>query len=111
MGSSSDDLNSKKVSSSHQPFTSPTKMGLYDDLEGAHHHASSFSASLTSKLGITMPNPAPEIDMAAPPALPPTAMHPPVGLDTSFEDPDEPRKKKYAKEAWPGKKPVQSLLV
>ena len=27
-----------------------------------------------------------------------------------FEDPDEPKKKKYAKEAWPGKKPTPSLL-
>lgn len=26
-------------------------------------------------------------------------------------DPDEPKKKKYAKEAWPGKKPTPSLLV
>ena len=27
-----------------------------------------------------------------------------------FEDEDEPKKKKYAKEAWPGKKPTPSLL-
>ena len=27
-----------------------------------------------------------------------------------FEDPDEPKRKKYAKEAWPGKKPTPSLL-
>ena len=34
-----------------------------------------------------------------------------TGVDgIQFEDPDEPKKKKYAKEAWPGKKPTPSLL-
>jgi hypothetical protein len=29
----------------------------------------------------------------------------------SVIEPKEPRKKKYAKEAWPGKKPMHSFLV
>ena len=52
--------------------------------------------------------------MAAPPVLPPTAnlsASVAANLEAQFEDPDEPKKKKYAKEAWPGKKPVPSLLV
>ena len=54
------------------------------------------------------------LDMAAPPILPPTAnlsASVAANLEAQFEDPDEPKKKKYAKEAWPGKKPVPSLLV
>ena len=77
-----------------------------------------FASSLSSKLGIPLPNPAPEIDIAPPP---PTSSLP-MGTGSSnissvpgmeapqFEDPDEPKKKKYAKEAWPGKKPTPSLL-
>ena len=34
-----------------------------------------------------------------------------VGIPSLFSDSAEPRKKKYAKEAWPGKKPPQHLLV
>ena len=55
--------------------------------------------------------------MAAPPMLPPpanlsaSAAANLANLEAQFEDPDEPKKKKYAKEAWPGKKPVPSLLV
>ena len=104
--------NHKKV---HHPFTSPTKMGLYDDMPSMGGPSSGlFASSLSSKLGLPLPNPAPDIDMAAPVILPTTAnpnsaaaMH----LEAQFEDPDEPKKKKYAKEAWPGKKPVPSLLV
>lgn len=34
-----------------------------------------------------------------------------MGIPSLFSDSAEPRKKKYAKEAWPGKKPAQHLLV
>lgn len=54
-----------------------------------------------------LPNPAPEVDMAPPTVV----MTNPQSLEAQFEDPDEPRKKKYAKEAWPGKKPTASFLV
>ena len=73
-------------------------------------------------MGIPLPNPAPDIDIA-PPApemvipiggmgIGATASISNVsGMDVNqFEDPDEPKKKKYAKEAWPGKKPTPSLL-
>ena len=87
--------------------------GLYDDV---------------GLLGLSMPlpNPAPDIDLAppvppvlpaaasAPPAAPPSMAPPaagPDGVQFDIEDPDEPKKKKYAKEAWPGKKPMPSLLV
>jgi len=56
---------------------------------------------------LTLPNPAPDVDMA-PPSL---VMGNAQSLEAQFEDPDEPRKKKYAKEAWPGKKPTASFLV
>jgi nuclear inhibitor of protein phosphatase 1 len=105
---------SKAKRQSHQNLTSPTKMGLYDGLEGNYPSGGGhlFSTSMTSKLGMSLPNPAPEIDMAAPPAvLMPTSASMASNLEAQFEDPDEPRKKKYAKEAWPGKKPTPSLLV
>ena len=97
-----------------QPFTSPTKMGLYDDLPASQTSAAAslFASSLSSKLGLPLPNPAPEIDMA-PPVLPPAAnmsASSAANLEAQFEDPDEPKKKKYAKEAWPGKKPVPSFI-
>lgn len=34
-----------------------------------------------------------------------------MGIPSLFSDSMEPRKKKYAKEAWPGKKPTQHLLL
>ena len=55
---------------------------------------------------LSLPNPAPEVDM-----VPPTISASAQNLEAQFEDPDEPRKKKYAKEAWPGKKPTASFLV
>lgn len=81
---------------------------LYGDLPGpgggsvlAHPF---FSAG---RLGIPVPNLAPDVEHepAPPPVVP--APLPFVPEDT----PKEPRKKKYAKEAWPGKKPTHSLLV
>lgn len=115
MSSSADEFGSGKRQPQHpHVFTSPTKMGLYDDIESNHHLASSslYSSSLSSKLGMVLPNPAPDIDMAAPPSLGPSAASAhAASVEAQFEDPDEPRKKKYAKEAWPGKKPTPSLLV
>ena len=73
-----------------------------------------FSAS--AKLGLRLPNLAPEVEPApdAEPSAPPAAA-PTVGFPMETEQqpagPNEPKKKKYAKEAWPGKKPVPSLLM
>ena len=68
-----------------------------------------------------MPNPAPDIDMMPPPLVP-AAAKPPLHALSQFpphppedsldpEDTEEPKKKKYTKEAWPGKKPTPTLLV
>ncbi|XP_053650648.1 nuclear inhibitor of protein phosphatase 1 isoform X1 [Cherax quadricarinatus] len=90
----------------------PRSDGLYSDLPpeqhghgGAHH--SMFSSLLSSKLGLPLPNPAPEVELVPPE---PVAPEVPAHLQVTV-DPDEPKKKKYAKEAWPGKKPTPSLLV
>ena len=58
--------------------------------------------------------PVPDIDMTAPVVLPtasPGASAYAQALEAQFEDPDEPKRKKYAKEAWPGRKPNEKLLV
>lgn len=93
---------------------------LYQDLPPESHSgpvaAGLFSSTLASKLGISLPNPAPEVDMAPPP--PPTIQAGTRGLVGPSMPPgmeagasQEPRKKKYAKEAWPGKKLLPGLLV
>merc|ERR1712141_733385 len=100
---------SESVENKAKKLTSPTKMGLYDDLPASGAgSAGLFASSLSSKLGISLPNPAPDIDMAAPVVLPPSgpgASAYAQALEAQFEDPDEPKRKKYAKEAWPGRKP------
>ena len=64
--------------------------------------------TLTSRLGIGLPNPAPEVEM-----LPNQIQVEPLNISDvrNSTDPIEPKKKKYAKEAWPGKKPIPTLLV
>jgi len=86
---------------------------LYADLPdaggGYHGQASTlmFSAVLTGKLGLPLPNPAPDVDLR-----PPTIEVHPIAINPDTEPASyEPKKKKYAKEAWPGKKPVPALLV
>jgi nuclear inhibitor of protein phosphatase 1 len=72
-----------------------------------------FSSALASRLGLALPNPAPEVEMASAP-LPPSVMPGhggPLAAAAAAELSHEPRKKKYAKEAWPGKKPMPTLLV
>ncbi|CAG0894288.1 unnamed protein product [Cyprideis torosa] len=89
--------------------------GLYDDLSFS---SSAPSVALGRKLGLPLPNPAPEIDdqLMHPPAVPSTSTQEghdvgatPVALiplppELTEEDTLAPKKKKYAKEAWPGKK-------
>merc|ERR1719232_1905844 len=93
------------MASKTKKLISPTKMGLYDDLPPTGQPGSSlFASSLSTKLGLPLPNPAPDIDMVTPVVLPPSASaanSSSVHLEAQFEDPDEPKKKKYAKEAWP----------
>lgn len=67
-------------------------------------------ASLTSRLGIALPNPAPEVEMA-PNQMQLEVSHVPEIPNSTESHALEPKKKKYAKEAWPGKKPLPTLLV
>ncbi|CAH0384367.1 unnamed protein product [Bemisia tabaci] len=91
---------------------------LYYDVPGPEKQTDStgvsslslFSTSTASKLGLSIPNPAPEVDIAPPvvPVTPATVEPATASADNSLE----PKKKKYAKEAWPGKKSsVPALLV
>ncbi|KAK4885876.1 hypothetical protein RN001_002147 [Aquatica leii] len=64
-------------------------------------------SSLNSKLGLVLPNPAPDVDMEQTFSQVASFAPPQVSVSDGLE----PKKKKYAKEAWPGKKPTQSLLV
>lgn len=86
---------------------------LYTDLPPEAHTNSTSSAnmniysSLSSRLGMVLPNPAPDVDIGHNFPTP----NPFVPQQIQATDSLEPKKKKYAKEAWPGKKPVQTLLV
>lgn len=84
---------------------------LYNDLPPESHGGSSGNlniySSLSSRLGIVLPNPAPDVDMGTTFSNP----SPFVPQQAQAADSMEPKKKKYAKEAWPGKKPIQTLLV
>ena len=70
------------------------------------------STALGAKIGFPlMPNPAPDVDLA-----PPVETPAPARLSVEFTQPTaqedlQPKRKKYAKEAWPGKKPAPSLLI
>ncbi|XP_011313970.1 nuclear inhibitor of protein phosphatase 1 isoform X2 [Fopius arisanus] len=96
---------------------SSTVSQLYHDLPPEQYTPSapsnSFSTaltSLTSRLGIALPNPAPEVDMASSEVQ--ADVHPITESPVPNEPFSlEPKKKKYAKEAWPGKKPLPTLLV
>lgn len=84
---------------------------LYTDLPAETQTSSGVSnmssiySSLSSRLGVGLPNPAPDVDMGLPTPAPF------VPQQVQVADSMEPKKKKYAKEAWPGKKPIQTLLV
>lgn len=89
----------------------PKLAGLYDDLPDSNASAvtTPFFTSLSSKLGLPLPNPAPEIEVAAEePKIIAQVQNPPMPV---MDAADEPRKKKYAKEAWPGKKHGPSNLL
>uniref|UniRef100_A0A6B2EC31 Nuclear inhibitor of protein phosphatase 1 n=1 Tax=Phlebotomus kandelakii TaxID=1109342 RepID=A0A6B2EC31_9DIPT len=71
------------------------------------------SLSLGSKLGLMLPNPAPDVLPTGIMETPEAMAHPP-STQARLEEPemhgDEPKKKKYAKEAWPGRKPLMGGL-
>uniref|UniRef100_A0A8B9R4L3 Nuclear inhibitor of protein phosphatase 1 n=1 Tax=Astyanax mexicanus TaxID=7994 RepID=A0A8B9R4L3_ASTMX len=90
------------------------RAGLYGDLPPTSHDAHSTGAAGGAAIlgGLPLPNPAPEVNLAPEPPLPPLILNPtPVMGPFAPEGLNEPRKKKYAKEAWPGKKPTPSLLL
>lgn len=88
--------------------------GLYGDLPPTSHenHPAGAPGGVAMHGGLPFPNPAPEVDLAPEPPQPPVTLNPtPVTAPYLPEAHNEPRKKKYAKEAWPGKKPTPSLLI
>ncbi|KAK6622532.1 hypothetical protein RUM44_002344 [Polyplax serrata] len=97
-----------RVSVKHLP-TSALMPSLYDNLPAEQSICGTstsiqFSSALATRLGLTLPNPAPDVDYMTPPNVP--------AQPAASQQPDiEPKKKKYAKEAWPGKKPLPTLLV
>jgi len=84
--------------------TSSTQQSLYEEEE---EEAAPFSTTLSSSLGLNLPNPAPEIDMEAKnnPGIDHGGVKRSIGEIVYTDEPSIPRKKKYAKEAWPGRKP------
>ncbi|XP_022913736.1 nuclear inhibitor of protein phosphatase 1 [Onthophagus taurus] len=84
---------------------------LYQDLPPEANPTSNTGvgmfSSLTARLGIHLPNPAPDVEMEPAYKQQTPFVPPQVQVQDSFE----PKKKKYAKEAWPGKKPTPALLV
>lgn len=93
LNSSTPDLYTDLPPEAHTNPTSSQNMSIY--------------SSLSSRLGMVLPNPAPDVDIGH--SFPTT--NPFVPQQVQGTDSLEPKKKKYAKEAWPGKKPVQTLLV
>jgi len=92
------------------PHTHHHPQSLYEDDE---EEAGIFSTTLSSSLGLSLPNPAPEIDMGLKNNQGTTESHGQkrsIGeiVDMDEPEPTVPRKKKYAKEAWPGRKPGPS---
>ena len=80
---------------------------LYDHLPGSGLSAAN-AFSMASKLGVPLPNLAPNVDEdIVMPQINPTPSVTIVAEEVS----KEPKKKKYAKEAWPGKKPTHPFLV
>jgi len=83
------------------------RVSLYDDLpvdDQIHSSvATPFFTSLSTKLGLPLPNPAPEIETNMEEDEYPHVMNT-MPTPLQMESSDEPKKKKYAKEAWPGKK-------
>ena len=87
-----------------------TKDQTLEIVEPSHHYLDSTSQySTAAKLGISVPNLAPDINTGV--QMPSVDMKPKIQVNMeTTEEPDIPKKKKYAKEAWPGKKPSHLLV-
>jgi nuclear inhibitor of protein phosphatase 1 len=83
-----------------------------DDGEQSNENrsSSSFDMDIGSKLGLMLPNPAPDVNMNAPASTSNSGGFPnkvtPKATFEKMDTEDEPKKKKYAKEQWPGRKPL-----
>ena len=91
----------------------PYASQLYDTETPESGSATSTGLGFASKLGLKLPNLAPDVD-ETPPPLPTITLNPVIPMIKVQQENQnllEPKKKKYAKEAWPGKKPTHSLLV
>ncbi|KAK3761390.1 hypothetical protein RRG08_024257 [Elysia crispata] len=105
------------VLTSRQQQSHTAGSGLYGDLPSQGPGSMLANPlSMAAKLGLPVPNLAPEVDFHSPtaPIAMATANSVSSGVGIGAEDqpgPKEPKKKKYAKEAWPGKKPTHNLLV
>ncbi|CAB0014493.1 unnamed protein product, partial [Nesidiocoris tenuis] len=91
-------------------------VNLYSDLPHPHGEDRGsnpiLSSMLASRLGIALPDPAPEVDIADPNAGPEMQRLKSELPTADRAQDDQPSKKKiYAKEAWPGKKPLAPLLL
>ncbi|XP_050543818.1 nuclear inhibitor of protein phosphatase 1 [Daktulosphaira vitifoliae] len=83
---------------------------LYGDLPGENEEKQSgFLTSIGNRLGMNLPNPAPEVDLD--PNIEEVVVPKPIVTEKVELVSTEPKKKKYAKEAWPGKKSAPALLV
>lgn len=98
----------------------PGRGGLYADLPPTHHEGHPIAGGGPGAilggggvggLPLPLPNPAPEVDLTPEPPRPPITLNPVPVAGLYPEALNEPRKKKYAKEAWPGRKPTPSLLI
>lgn len=94
----------------------PYSGGLYGGLPPTHNEAGAqthtiHGTALIGGLPMPYPNLAPDVDLT--PVAPSTVAMNPAPNPAVFnpEVVNEPKKKKYAKEAWPGKKPTPSLLI
>lgn len=75
----------------------------------SHYLDSTSTYSTAARLGITVPNLAPDVNVGV--QLPSVELKPKIQVSVeATEEPDLPKKKKYAKEAWPGKKPAHLLV-
>uniref|UniRef100_A0A8C9NMK2 Nuclear inhibitor of protein phosphatase 1 n=1 Tax=Serinus canaria TaxID=9135 RepID=A0A8C9NMK2_SERCA len=103
-------------SASRRMQSFPYSGGLYGGLPPTHSEAGSqphsvHGTALIGGLPMPYPNLAPDVDLT--PVVPSTVNMNPAPNPAVFnpEAVNEPKKKKYAKEAWPGKKPTPSLLI
>ncbi|CAF2334410.1 unnamed protein product [Rotaria sp. Silwood2] len=94
----------------NHPIHATTSMEPSNSLQAQH-------LSVAAKLGISMPNLAPDLrdyDVIEPastilPKITPNSLQ--ASMTEANNESMEPKKKKYAKEAWPGKRPSGSMLL